>query len=81
MSHATVTTPRGGTFHLWHLEGTTMKRRSIPQHEIPFTDGDTFTLAGERGADPERVEAERRRAEDARRAREQSEALNQGTLL
>lgn len=48
-----------------------MKR--IPQHEIPFTDGDTFALVAERGVDFERIEAEKRAAEEAERERREFE--------
>lgn len=51
-----------------------MKRRErIPQHEIPFTGGDTFALVAERGVDHERIEAERREAEETARHRREFE--------
>ena len=37
-------------------------KKPIPQYEIPFRDGDTFALVGERGVDQARIEEERRAA-------------------
>jgi hypothetical protein len=55
-------------------------RERIPQHEIQFTDGDTFALVAERGVDQERIEAERREAEEAARQRREFEAKHQITF-
>lgn len=57
-----------------------MKHAPIPQFEIPFRDGDTFALVAERGPDIERIEAERRQAEEMERARREFHARHQMTL-
>lgn len=57
-----------------------MKRAPIPQFEIPFRDGDTFTLVAERGEDFERIEAEKRAAEEAAEERRKFHEQHQITF-
>ena len=68
--HEIMTTPNGGKFHLWH--------KPI-QRELGATD-DCFNLAGQTGADPDRIVAEREQREEVKREAAAFEAKHQQEL-
>lgn len=77
-NHATFPGARGGT---WHLHHKPSREKPIEQFEAKPIVEAVFNLAGERGVDADRVQAEAREREETERARAEFHAEHQLTLV